>query len=56
MKLTKQQLRQIIKEELENVLEDQTGEEYVIERVGVSSDERYYVGYIYKDGRYEGVY
>ena len=56
MKLTKQQLKRIIKEELENVLEDQTGEEYVIERVGVSSDERYYVGYIYKDGRYEGVY
>ena len=56
MQITKQQLKRIIKEELENVLEDQTGEEHVIERVGVSSDERYYVGYIYKDGRYEGVY
>ena len=56
MKLSKQQLKQIINEEFESILEDQATEEHVIERVGVSSDERYYVGYINKAGRYEGVY
>ena len=54
MKITKEQLKRIIKEELENVLEDQTGKEHVIELVGVSSNERYYAGRI--AGSKEAVY
>ena len=41
MKLTKSKLKQIIKEELENIFEQSEG--YVLERGGVSADERFYV-------------